>query len=195
MRYLFMLPALLLASAVAAPVKYAVTDLDNVNVMTAENETDIENFTAITNKISGTVTFDAVAKTGSADLTVDGASIKTGVPARDGHMVSKDWFNFAANPVIRFKTTQVTWVSGDDYKVSGTLTMNGVTKPVNTTARVKLTPANDVTKSMKIPGDALAVSVKMSVLLSDFGVQHAAIKAGRVGNTLPISLKFIASQP
>ncbi|CAM4177013.1 YceI family protein [Deinococcus marmoris] len=196
MRHLFILPALLLASAaLAAPVKYAVTDLDNVNVMTAENETDIENFTAITNKISGTVTFDAAAKMGSADLTVDGASIKTGVAARDGHMVSKDWFNFAANPTIRFKTTQVSWVSGDNYKVSGTLTMNGVTKPVSTTARVKLTPANDVTKGMKIPGDALAVSLKMNVLLSDYGVQHPAIKAGRVGNTLPISLKFIASQP
>lgn len=194
MRALFILPALLLASAVAAPLKYAVTDLDNVNVMTAENETDIENFTAITNKISGTVTFDAAARTGSADLTVDGASIKTGVPARDGHMVSKDWFNFAANPTIRFKTTGVTWVSGDTYKVSGTLTMNGVTKPVSTTARVKLTPANDVTRGMKIPGDALAVSLKMSVQLSDFGVQHPAIKAGRVGNTLPISLKFIASR-
>lgn len=194
MRSLLVLPALLLASAVAAPLKYAVTDLDNVNVMTAENETDIENFTAITNKISGTVTFDAAARTGSADLTVDGASIKTGVPARDGHMVSKDWFNFAANPTIRFKTTGVTWVSGDTYKVSGTLTMNGVTKPVSTTARVKLTPANDVTRGMKIPGDALAVSLKMSVQLSDFGVQHPAIKAGRVGNTLPISLKFIASR-
>ena len=93
MRHLLVLPALLLASAVAAPLKYAVTDLDNVNVMTAENETDIENFTAITNKISGTVTFDAAAKTGSADLTVDGASIKTGVPARDGQMVSKDCRN------------------------------------------------------------------------------------------------------
>lgn len=184
---------LLLSSASAAPVTYTVAPLDHVNIVTAENETDIENFTAVTNKITGTVIFDPAARTGSADLTVDGASLNTGVPLRNEHMRSADWFNFGANPKITFKTTRVTYVSADTYRVTGNLTMNGVTRAVTTSAKVKLTPANDVTKASGIGGDALAVSLKFNVKLSDFGVTHMAVKAGRVQDTLPVSFRLIAS--
>lgn len=193
MRQLLLLSALLLGSAVAAPVTYTVAPLDHVNIVTAENETDIENFTAVTNKITGTVVFDAAARTGSATLMVDGASINTGVPQRNEHMRSKAWFNFDANPTIIFKTTSVTYVSADTYRVTGNLTMNSVTKPVTTTARVKLTPANEATRASGIGGDALAISLKFSVKLSDFGVRHMAVQAGRVQDTLPITFKLIAS--
>lgn len=83
MRKIGILLALLttaLTTAVAAPVKYTVqTQLENVNVMTVESETDIENFTGRTNQVSGTVNFDAAARTGSASITVNGKSISTGV--------------------------------------------------------------------------------------------------------------------
>lgn len=190
---ILILSALLFGSAFAAPTTYTVAPLDHVNIVTAENETDIENFTAVTNKITGTIVFDPAARTGSADLSVDGASIKTGVTLRDEHMRSKDWFNFGANPRITFKTTSVRYVSGDNYRVTGNLTMNGVTKAVTTTARVKLTPANDATKASGIAGDALAVSLKFNVKLSEFGVKHMAVQAGRVQDTLPVTFKLIAS--
>lgn len=188
-----LLSALLLGTAFAAPTTYTVAPLDHVNIVTAENETDIENFTAVTNKISGTIVFDPVAKTGRADLQVDGSTIKTGVDLRDTHMKSKDWFNFDADPKITFKTTSVQYISGDNYRVAGNLTLHGVTKSVITTARVKLTPANDATKASGIGGDALAVSLKFNIKLSDFGVTHMAVQAGRVKDTLPITFKLIAS--
>lgn len=197
MRKIGILLALLttaLTTAVAAPVKYTVqTQLENVNVMTVESETDIENFTGRTNQVSGTVNFDAAARTGSASITVNGKSISTGVTPRDGHMRGKDWLNFDAVPDIKFVTTSVKWVKDTTYEVKGNLTLNGVTKPVTTTATVKLTPANNTTRAMKIAGDALAISTKFNIKLSDFNVDHASIKAGRVNNTLPITLKFIAS--
>jgi polyisoprenoid-binding protein YceI len=193
MRSLLLLPALLLGSALAAPVTYRVAPLDHVNIVTAENETDIENFTAVTSKVSGTVIFDPAARTGSADLTVNGASLSTGMPLRDEHMRSADWFNFDKMPAITFKSTRVQYVSGDNYRVTGTLTMNGVTRTVTSTARVKLTPANDVTRASGIAGDALAVSVAFNVKLSDFSVKHMAVQAGRVKDTLPVTIKLIAS--
>lgn len=183
--------ALLLSPALAA--KYQVTDLDHLNIVTAESETDIENFTATTNKISGTVMFDASKKTGSADLVVNGASLNTGVKLRDDHMRSKDWFNFDKNPKITFKTSQVEHLSGNKYRVVGQLTLNGVSKAINTTAQVKLTPANNMTKAAKIAGDALAVSLGFDIKLSDFGISHKAVKGGRVSNTLKINVKFIAT--
>lgn len=108
-------------------------------------------------------------------------------------MRGKDWLNFDAVPDIKFVTTSVKWVKDTTYEVKGNLTLNGVTKPVTTTATVKLTPANNTTRAMKIAGDALAISTKFNIKLSDFNVDHASIKAGRVNNTLPITLKFIAS--
>lgn len=193
MRSLLLLPALLLGSALAAPVTYRVAPLDQVSIVMAENETDIENFTAVASKVSGTVIFDPAARTGSADLTVNGASLSTGVPLRDEHMRSADWFNFGKMPAVTFKSTRVQYVSGDNYRVTGTLTMNGVMRTVTSTARVKLTPANDVTRASGITGDALAVSVVFNVKLGDFGVEHIAVQAGRVKDTLPVTIKLIAS--
>ena len=193
-RKLGFLLALTATTALAAPVKYTVQNqLENLNVMTVESETDLENFTARTNQVSGTVNFDAAARTGSANLVIDGKSISTGLATRDGHMRGKDWFNFDSNPDIKFQTTSVKWVKDNTYDVKGNLTLNGVTKPINATATVKLTPANDTTKGMKIKGDVLAVTTKFNITLSDFGVQHPSINAGRVSKTVPVSLKFIAS--
>ncbi|GAA0516173.1 YceI family protein [Deinococcus depolymerans] len=155
-----------------------------MNLVTAENETDIGNFTAVTSKVSGTVIFDPAARTGSADLTVNGASLSSRVPLRDGHMRSADWFNFDTMPAITFKSTRVQYVSGDNHRVTGTLTMNGVTRTVTSTARVKLTPANDLTRASRIAGDALAVSVGFSVKLSDFGVKGSWLELCPTGNAL-----------
>lgn len=188
-----LLSALIFGTATAAPVTYMVTDQTKLNVVTAESETDLENFTAVTNNVSGKIMFDADAKTGSGEIKVDGKSIKTGVELRDEHMQGKDWFNFDKNPDITFKTTKVTHKSGDMYNVMGNLTLNGKTKPVSAEVRVKLTKANAVTKQMKINGDALAIRLRFEIMLKDFGINHKALDAGRVSNKMPITIKFIAS--
>lgn len=189
-----LLSALIFSTASAAPVTYMVTtDQAKLNVMTAESETDLENFTAVTNVISGKIMFDAKAKTGSGEIKVDGKSIKTGVELRDEHMRGKDWFNFDKNPDVVFKSTKVSHKEGDMYDVMGNLTLNGITKPVSAVARVKLTKANEVTKQMKIAGDALAVRLTFDIMLKDFGIKHPALGAGRVSNKMPVTVKFIAS--
>lgn len=166
---------------------------DAQKVFTIENETDIENFTARTNKISGTVQFDPETKTGSASLVIDGASIDTGVSLRNEHMRSADWFNFDKNPEVKFVTTSIKNTSGDNYRVTGNLTLNGITKSLSSAATVRLTKANDVTKMIGYSGDVVAIIAKFKIKLSDFGVKHMAIAAGRVSNELNASIKFVAN--
>lgn len=166
---------------------------DAQKVFIIENETDIENFTARTNKISGTVQFDPEAKTGSASLVIDGSSIDTGVPLRNEHMRSADWFNFDKNPEVKFVTTSIKNTSGDNYRVSGNLTLHGVTKAVTSTATVRLTKANDVTKMIGYSGDVVAIVAKFKIKLSDFDVKHMAVTAGRVSNELNATIKFVAN--
>ena len=49
---------------------------------------------------------------------------------RDGHLKNADFFDVEKYPVITFKSTSFTKVSGEDYKLAGNLTIKDVTKPV-----------------------------------------------------------------
>src|SRR5579863_2336042 len=64
------------------------------------------------------------------EAEADVASIDTRDANRDGHLRSPDFFDAEKYPKITFKSTKVERVSGEDFKVTGDLTMHGVTKQV-----------------------------------------------------------------
>lgn len=65
------------------------------------------------------------------ELTVDVASIDTEVEMRDDHLRSPDFFNVEKYPAIEFKSTSIEKTEKENrYKLTGDLTMHGVTKPV-----------------------------------------------------------------
>ncbi len=81
--------------------------------------------------VSGTVTLDEENPTLSGGtFTVDVASLNTGVEQRDGHLRSADFFDAEQYPTATFTTTKVEAKGGDDYAVTGDLTIRGTTKPV-----------------------------------------------------------------
>ena len=59
----------------------------------------------------------------------DVASLSTRNEDRDNHLKSADFFDVESHPSIDFTSTSIT-KAGDDYKVTGDLTIKGVTKPV-----------------------------------------------------------------
>jgi polyisoprenoid-binding protein YceI len=81
--------------------------------------------------------FDLEVETGSEDFatatksvfTADINSIDTNNEQRDTHLKSADFFNEAETPQIRFEGTKYD-ISGDNGKISGNLTIRGVSKPV-----------------------------------------------------------------
>ncbi len=88
---------------------------------------------------SGTVTLDDADPTRSTvEATIDAASIGTQVPDRDKHLRSPDFLDVAKYPSISFRSTKVE-KAGEALKVTGDLTLHGVTKPV--TLEVTATPA------------------------------------------------------
>ncbi|MDT4857431.1 hypothetical protein FQZ97_918550 [compost metagenome] len=64
------------------------------------------------------------------DFSAEVASVSTGNERRDGHLKTDDFFSAEKFPAITFKSTSVTKVSGNNYKIAGNLTMRGVTKPI-----------------------------------------------------------------
>lgn len=64
------------------------------------------------------------------ELSADASSINTEVEMRDNDLKSANFFDAATYPKITFKSTSIRPNGKDKYKLSGNLTMHGVTKPV-----------------------------------------------------------------
>lgn len=82
------------------------------------------------NKTSGKVTVDREARTGSAQVAIDVASVDTGHEKLEQHIRSEDFLDGARFPQLVFKANNFTF-EGDKVKsIEGELTMRGTTRPV-----------------------------------------------------------------
>ncbi len=81
-------------------------------------------------KKEGKVEIDRTAKTGKIDITIDMASISTGVAPFDSHLKGKDFFDVANHPTARFQASGFSFDGTKVSAVQGTLTMLGKTQPV-----------------------------------------------------------------
>lgn len=81
------------------------------------------------NKTTGKVTLDRAAKTGSADIQIETASIDFGHDKMNEHAIAEDWLNAQKYPTMTYKGTLK--FKGDmPESMDGQLTMRGITKPV-----------------------------------------------------------------
>jgi len=67
-------------------------------------------------------------------FTADVNSINTGAEQRDGHLKSDDFFNAEKFPKINFKSTSFIKISGNDFKLTGDLTIRDITKSIELNA-------------------------------------------------------------
>ena len=81
-------------------------------------------------KSSGGVDLDKAAGTGNVDVTLDLSSIDFGLAALDTWAKGKDFFDIANHPTATYTGKLVDFVDGKPTRVAGTLTLNGVSRPV-----------------------------------------------------------------
>ena len=70
------------------------------------------------------------------NTTIETASINTGNERRDNDLRSERFFNAEANPTITFKSTGVEKTSDNTYKLTGDLTMHGITKSIELNGKI-----------------------------------------------------------
>ncbi len=83
------------------------------------------------NVLSGTLEIDTANPANSwVQAEIDVASIDTGDPNRDNHLRAPDFFDVEKYPKMTFNSTKVEPTGDNEYKVTGDLTLHGVTRPV-----------------------------------------------------------------
>lgn len=81
--------------------------------------------------VSGTIHMDeANPAASSVEAVINASSIDTRTDQRDAHLKSADFLEVERYPEITFKSTKVERVGDAHYRVTGNLTIHGVTKPV-----------------------------------------------------------------
>ena len=119
-------------SAVAAPVTYTVDGSHTFPRFSYSHfgySTQLSSF----GKTTGTVVFDAQAKTGAVDIVIDTTTVNTGFADFNGHIQGEDFLDTAKFPKATFKSTKVVFEGDKPASIEGQLTIKGVTKPVTLT--------------------------------------------------------------
>jgi polyisoprenoid-binding protein YceI len=81
--------------------------------------------------VHGSLVFDPESPTQLAvEATIQASKLWTGEPQRDDHLRSSDFIDAGKYPIITFKSTGCTCVGANDFKVSGTLTVRGISRPI-----------------------------------------------------------------
>ena len=82
----------------------------------------------------------------SFELTAKTLSVNTGIERRDNHLKSADFFDAALHPTITYKSTGIKKTGKNKYKLTGNLTMLGITKPVTMDLWFRGTVTNPMSK-------------------------------------------------
>lgn len=105
--------------------------------------------------VTGTVTLDDSDLTrSSTTASVDTKGVDTRNEKRDEHLRNPDFFDVAKYPAMTFTSTKVEKVADGKFKVTGNLTLRGVTKPIVLDVEGSPTPLQDPFGNTKLGGVA-----------------------------------------
>ncbi len=137
---------------------------------------------------SGTVRYDAENPANSSvSVSIDAASIDTGVAQRDAHLKSPDFFDVEKFPALSFQSTRVEKGSGNNLRVTGNLTLRDITREVVLDAEL-LGTGKDPWGNTRV-----AFEAKTSINRFDFGLKwNQALETGGVlvGEKVEIALEI-----
>ena len=152
-------------SVLAAPVTYQL-DPHHTMVLFSWNHFGYSNPSADIGLGQGTVVFDQEHPARSrVEVTLPLAKLDTHVEALDRHLRKADFFDAVKYPVITFKSSKVEPLGDHKYKVTGALTVHGVTRPVVLDATLNRIGPHPASQAQSIGFDATT-----SLKRSDFGV-------------------------
>jgi polyisoprenoid-binding protein YceI len=139
-------------------------------------------------KLSGSAVLNpADPSKSAAEVTIQAGSINTREPQRDEHLRSADFLDVANFPTITFKSKRNEAVEPEYYKLTGDLTIRGVTKEVTLDVEGPTPPVKDPWGNVRA-----GVTASTKINRKDFGlVWNALVEGGgvMVGDEVKITIE------
>jgi polyisoprenoid-binding protein YceI len=166
-------PALALQSPAAAPsapqaaIKAGTykTDPAHTQLAWTINHLGISLYHGLFGDIEGTLSIDpAKPEAAKVSVTIPIAKVVTTSEDLNKHLLTADFFDVATYPTARFESTAVE-VEGTTAKITGNLTLHGVTKPVVLDAKLTGSGEHPMSKALNIGFDAVT-----QIKRSEFGM-------------------------
>ena len=169
-RRLALAAALTLATAPVFAVTYTL-DPAHTQVVFSWNHFGYSNPSAQLHKVAGTLEFDQANPTkSSVSVTIPLSSINSNTPKLDQDLESNNYFDVAKYPDATFKSTKVEkGAAKDKLKVTGDLTLHGVTKPVVLNVTINKVGEHPMRKAPTAGFDATT-----TIKRSEFGITRLA---------------------
>jgi polyisoprenoid-binding protein YceI len=106
----------------------------------------------------------------TVEVTIEAASLNTREPQRDEHLRSADFFDVANYPTLTFRSKRIEALGPENFKLTGDLTIRGVTKEVTF-------DVEGPTASVKDPWGNIRAGIAASAKINrkDFGVAFNAL--------------------
>ena len=179
--------AMLIALPILAHADNWALDPAHTNVEFTVRHMMISNVKGQFQKTSGTITTSGTdPASAKIDATIDATSINTRVDKRDAHLKSPAFLDVDKFPTITFKSTKVEAAGPGKWKVTGDLTLHGVTKPVVLEVESTGTPITDPMGNTRA-----GASATTKISRKDFGVTwNQPLETGgvMVGDEVAISI-------
>ena len=137
--------------------------------------------------VTGTVNWDDqdISKS-TVDITIDANTVDTSEPKRDADLKSDKFFEVAKYPTITFKSKKIEQVSAGKLKITGDLTIRGVTKEAVLDVEGPTPPVKDPWGNTRVAANATT-----KINRQDFGVKWNANMDGGgvvVGDDVAITI-------
>jgi len=118
--------------------------------------------------ITGTILFDPAAmERSSVEASLPLAGLSTGNKKREEHLMSDDFFDSERFPTITFRSTKLEKTGGNRGKITGELTMRGVTRTVTMEAEY----FGPVKSPAELGGETtMGFAASLKVNREDFGI-------------------------
>lgn len=139
-------------------------------------------------KVTGLANLDENDLTRSTvEVNIDTTTVNTREPQRDAHLRSADFFDVARYPTITFRSKRITPTGNGKFKMTGDLTIRGVTREV-------IFDVEGPTSAIKDPQGNVRVGASAAARINrkDFGLLwNAALEGGGVvvGDEVAIAIE------
>jgi polyisoprenoid-binding protein YceI len=169
--------------------KYDI-DASHSEIVFGWNHFGFSNPTARFDKIEGSVLLDKADLTKSSiSVSLPLESLDTRVAKLDEALKSPDFFDAARYPTITFKSTKVEKAGENGLKITGDLTVHGVTKPVTLDAKVNKIGIFEIPGVIKV--ETAGFDATTVIKRSDFGVTKYV---PAVSDEIPVRITLDAKQ-